>query len=281
MERYDSNLVIKTAAKHAQHMNEICADFMRDYNISCFQHIRWFNNNKKIDLCTHMSLIDWYYTEALHQFSLTEIPTHCFENGYIFGDVFPKSSPIRIEFEHMNRAFDIAHDFFLLENFTDYSDFYVFSSPVDDSQPNHKYMRYYQNLKKFIEYYRAKAEDIFNRYEPFSVNSVVEVNLQYLSSLFDNYLVQADRRKKYNHTVDVEKVTLRELQTLYWLAKGKTSPEMAIIFGLSKRTVEYHIARIKYKLGCVNLFQVGRIIGEFKHHFQPLFYELESCGLTE
>jgi DNA-binding NarL/FixJ family response regulator len=41
----------------------------------------------------------------------------------------------------------------------------------------------------------------------------------------------------------------REIETLTWAARGKTSAEIAQILGLSKRTVDFHIENARTKLG--------------------------------
>jgi DNA-binding response OmpR family regulator len=41
----------------------------------------------------------------------------------------------------------------------------------------------------------------------------------------------------------------REIETLTWAARGKTSAEIAQILGLSKRTVDFHIDNARGKLG--------------------------------
>ena len=41
----------------------------------------------------------------------------------------------------------------------------------------------------------------------------------------------------------------REVETLTWAARGKTSAEIAQIIGLSKRTVDFHIDNARAKLG--------------------------------
>jgi DNA-binding response OmpR family regulator len=41
----------------------------------------------------------------------------------------------------------------------------------------------------------------------------------------------------------------REIETLTWAARGKTSAEIAQILGLSKRTVDFHIDNAREKLG--------------------------------
>jgi DNA-binding response OmpR family regulator len=41
----------------------------------------------------------------------------------------------------------------------------------------------------------------------------------------------------------------REIETLTWAARGKTSAEIAQILGLSKRTIDFHIDNARVKLG--------------------------------
>lgn len=41
----------------------------------------------------------------------------------------------------------------------------------------------------------------------------------------------------------------REVETLTWAARGKTSAEIALILGLSKRTVDFHLDNARSKLG--------------------------------
>jgi DNA-binding response OmpR family regulator len=47
----------------------------------------------------------------------------------------------------------------------------------------------------------------------------------------------------------------RELETLTWAARGKTSAEIGEILGLSKRTVDFHIERARGKLGVATRMQ--------------------------
>jgi len=58
----------------------------------------------------------------------------------------------------------------------------------------------------------------------------------------------------------------REVQALTWSARGKTSDEIALILGLSKRTVDFHIDNARAKLGVATRIQAvvkavaGRLI---------------------
>ena len=41
----------------------------------------------------------------------------------------------------------------------------------------------------------------------------------------------------------------REIETLTWVARGKTSAQIAKIIGLSKRTIDFHLDNARVKLG--------------------------------
>ena len=47
-------------------------------------------------------------------------------------------------------------------------------------------------------------------------------------------------------------LSIREGETLFWVAEGKSNPEIALILAISSRTVENHLASIYTKLGVEN-----------------------------
>jgi DNA-binding NarL/FixJ family response regulator len=49
----------------------------------------------------------------------------------------------------------------------------------------------------------------------------------------------------------------REVETLTWAARGKTSAEIAAILGLTKRTVDFHIDNARDKLGVTTRVQAA------------------------
>jgi DNA-binding CsgD family transcriptional regulator len=58
----------------------------------------------------------------------------------------------------------------------------------------------------------------------------------------------------------------REIETLTWVARGKTSAQIAKITGLAKRTVDFHLDNAREKLGAATRTQaaikaaVGKLI---------------------
>jgi DNA-binding response OmpR family regulator len=67
-----------------------------------------------------------------------------------------------------------------------------------------------------------------------------------LDAIIAARLAGVARNELWSKQVDLNE---REVETLTWAARGKTSAEIALILGLSKRTVDFHIDNAREKLG--------------------------------
>jgi DNA-binding response OmpR family regulator len=67
-----------------------------------------------------------------------------------------------------------------------------------------------------------------------------------LDAIIGARLAGVARNELWSKQVDLNE---REVETLTWAARGKTSAEIAQILGLSKRTVDFHIDNAREKLG--------------------------------
>lgn len=56
-------------------------------------------------------------------------------------------------------------------------------------------------------------------------------------------------REPAPRVVDTEGLTARQIECLAWTAKGKTAWETGQILGISRRTVELHLAKACHTLG--------------------------------
>ncbi len=112
-------------------------------------------------------------------------------------------------------------------------------------------------LRSFVDYFIGESQDIINsinrkrillpqKYQIFSpIEYSKEGSLDFLSKKF--FLGQSYGNRYLSY---------REIVTLQWLLAGKSAEEVAIILGISKRTVEAHIANMKKKLDCCKLSQL-------------------------
>jgi len=89
---------------------------------------------------------------------------------------------------------------------------------------------------------RLGAHDYFNK----------PLDLEMLAVLIENRLQRAKSRKASPTQVYL---SAREKEVLTWVGRGKTSGEIAIILGLSERTVNFHCDRAMKRLNVVNRTQ--------------------------
>jgi len=80
------------------------------------------------------------------------------------------------------------------------------------------------------------------------------VDFDVLVAIVNMRLARALRNDTWPNPVDLSE---REVETLTWAARGKTSAEIARILDLTKRTVDFHIDNARLKLGFATRIQAA------------------------
>jgi DNA-binding response OmpR family regulator len=75
------------------------------------------------------------------------------------------------------------------------------------------------------------------------------IDFEILTSIINTRLSRTARPAMGTGTVEL---TDREIETLTWAARGKTSGEISTILGLTKRTVDFHIDNARLKLNATS-----------------------------
>ena len=89
------------------------------------------------------------------------------------------------------------------------------------------------------------------------------IDFDVLATIITARLAGVARMELWPKLVDLND---REVEALTWVARGKTSAEIAQILGLSKRTIDFHIDNARIKLGATTRTQaavkaaIGRLI---------------------
>jgi DNA-binding NarL/FixJ family response regulator len=78
------------------------------------------------------------------------------------------------------------------------------------------------------------------------------IDFDVLATIITARLAGVARMELWPKLVDLND---REVEALTWVARGKTSAEIAQILGLSKRTVDFHVDNARSKLGAVTRTQ--------------------------
>jgi DNA-binding response OmpR family regulator len=80
------------------------------------------------------------------------------------------------------------------------------------------------------------------------------VDFDVLGTIINARLARVARTELWPKLVDLND---REVETLTWAARGKTSAEIAEIVGVTKRTVDFHIDNARCKLGAATRIQAA------------------------
>lgn len=89
------------------------------------------------------------------------------------------------------------------------------------------------------------------------------IDFDILEAIVRTRLARAARNNIWPNDV---RLSEREVETLTWAARGKTSAEIAVILNLTKRTVDFHVDNARTKLGVTTRIQAvvkaaaGRLI---------------------
>ena len=78
------------------------------------------------------------------------------------------------------------------------------------------------------------------------------VDFEVLDAIIGSRLARAPRRA--DKAADVG-LSSREIEVLTWVAQGKTSEDIAMIMGLTKRTVDFHTDNARTKMGVATRIQ--------------------------
>jgi DNA-binding response OmpR family regulator len=80
------------------------------------------------------------------------------------------------------------------------------------------------------------------------------VDFELLVAIIRARLARVARAELWPQSVELSE---REVETLTWAARGKTSAEIALILGLAKRTVDFHIDSARAKLGAATRIEAA------------------------
>jgi DNA-binding NarL/FixJ family response regulator len=80
------------------------------------------------------------------------------------------------------------------------------------------------------------------------------IDFDLLEAIINARLARVARNGIWPRLVDM---TDREVEVLTWAARGKTSAEIAIIVGLSKRTIDFHLDNARIKLGAATRIEAA------------------------
>lgn len=248
------NQQIKThpAIMFASQVAEICQP-LNQIDVTFFSHVRSFEDGTISILCNRPEVaVACAESQLYHNARYTKPPKY-YHSGYY---VWNNDNRTENEEAHsmLLRKHDICHGLTIIRREEQFCDFFHFASSPKNSHINNFYVNNLEAFNKFADYFLDKAQQLIRITERSKIKVTPEQ--QDLSQIQQTVKSTQSQRQFLKHisqnNLAKNNISLskRQKDCLYWLLKGKTAAETALILNLSQRTVESYINHIKIKFQC-------------------------------
>jgi len=232
---------------------------LEKYSIEFFVHMRCFDDGSIHFLATESEVGSFHLQQGY--------PVGPYIPNCLLADKFsylpnPESNDLKFSqayYDYKNK-FQISYPFYLFERYQGYVDYFHFSTDLNNPQIINFYLNRMDLLESFKVYFKNKADMIFQRANRNRIILPQHMRLNFKGLTPNDEVTNAlhllkNRAKDINQLLYLHfntKLTIRELQSLSYLIKGRTAAETAQILRISPKTVEYYIDSVKAKLNCLS-----------------------------
>lgn len=168
----------------------------------------------------------------------------------------------------MAAEFDQGHTLTVIRFDEDITHCFHFSGPLADAGLNQRYLDKMDVLHSFIDYFTEclqsvpEIADIYKHPTNVQKRNVLN-DKEFKIVTSDPRIIQlsevANTELRFKHESQYY-LTSKERECLSWLHKGKSAEMTAHILGVSRKTIERHIAAIKHKYDSYTMYQLGEKI---------------------
>lgn len=244
---------------------EICKPLQK-LNIVYFAHVHIDEKSNMSGISSCPEYFKIYFNNNFYQYDL-HMANLSREKSYIIWDTIQRTKQSKI-MHHYFTQLNRDHTFSIVKSSKTTKDYYHFAVKNEHDFMNNRYLQLLEELHCFINYFTEQVNT--NKQLKLAYKMKISINKQ-LGGFFFNGQLQNDAFKDFYNEIKtkhfyfnhIEYLTKRELECLYWISKGKTATEIAIILQITDRTIKEHFKNIKQKLNCQTLFQLGMVYNDY------------------
>lgn len=146
-------------------------------------------------------------------------------------------------------VYNLDHCLCIFQKTISGGEWYFFAASSLNPNIVNTYITQIQEIYRFIHYFKQEAKILLNKNLDYKIDLAHLKNEPFHAN--KNYIELASFEfEEDDPFIMHDNITSRERQCLIYLFQGKTCKETAQILGLSYRTVEEYIKRVKQKTGC-------------------------------
>jgi len=238
---------------------------LKQYGINYLLYVKRFADGSQLEVTTHPEWSEYYYKHEFYSIGPFKNIYHLYDEGrYLW---ISRGHQYEKLYQASREVFNIDHGYTMVYKKTNCNEFFHFGGSVDNPGLLNFYLNNNDFFERFVLYFKDKYSEGIKKAESkkfilvhknFDINYIEK---EYVAYPYYKEIKKQTPIKKYYLSERTELyLTQREIDCVKWYVLGKTAEEIAIIFTLSKRTVEGHLEKAKKKLSCLAKSQlVGKI----------------------
>lgn len=239
----------------ANDIGNICAP-LNKLGITSFNYVRTYDDGSQVNLSNIPEWLEYFYKNEFYHIGAFEDHPSNYQDGF---SLWPQLSGQKI-FSDARDYFNIDHGITIVERHHDYCEFYYFGTTVNNQAIITFYLNNLDLLKRFTFYFKDRADNIIRKAEKDKI---------YIPNHFEEYKeserktnpLMTQLRNEFLNEIPIKNIRLsgeyegeiisdKQVGWIIYYIEGKTAKEIAKILGLSYRTVEGNIERLKIRLNC-------------------------------
>ncbi len=250
-------------------MGQLCNQYLFETAITTMCYVRVYRSGQMLYLSNDETWLNLYYNnEFFNAASHTDSYIVTGKENYYFWPDEGGDDVFNAAISH-----NMCYGFNLRESSSDYYETFIFNTNKEHPEVNNYYINHIPHLKKIIQVFKAKVlEELLIK--PPVLYQLDQSVIAVINKLEDNEagVENVNRLAMPSLLVDgKQRLSKREVECLYWTCLGKTADEIAMIMGLSKKTIESHFYNMKIRLNCASKPQLIHKVYQSCDEFKDLF----------
>jgi DNA-binding CsgD family transcriptional regulator len=233
---------------------------LQKLGIARFNHDMTFGKGKIAILTNSIEVFSIYYHQQLPMLCTNDDGRTLAPGFYLSKALIEEDQRCAQIIPTLHHQFNFSHSLYIIERELDCQHMYTFTSKLPEAKFLHCILNHFDNFKDYLLHYKRSASKIIseakqpkhwitlansNAMDLYNRKTIDSVSNELNANCVQDNLILLNRKTQLPYTLSSKQSLCIKL-----LAQGLAIKEIARQMGLSPRTVEHHLERIKFALDC-------------------------------
>lgn len=224
----------------AQDVSQILEPLKKSLGITYFGYGRVYGPGEESFLTNNPRFSEDFFNNQLYKVGFMGEPKN-YKSGYSLLDALPENDIVALSRERHH----MGHFLVILKQQGSYCEKLFFATSSDAVGMSNVYLNNLSVFQGFTEYFKERAAGLIQQSDQLrTVCTSLQCQETLLTQSFEHQVVELPASSF---------LTIKERECAFYLAQCLSLKEVAEGVGISPRTLEKHIAKLKAKLGCKNM----------------------------